>query len=138
MMRRVTETEVYRGSATVFVVPMVAVGCSLALLAIAMSRDVKAWVIGVFGLFLVYNVYLLLWNPYEVRVASDGMLTFRSLVRRRSVRVEDVQRIRRTTSEGGAIWLKFSFSRGSVRMVRCRRVEALESRLRKLNPSIRG
>jgi len=136
-MRPVTETEVYRGSASAFLVPIVAVGCSFGLLAFAISRDVKPWVIGVLALLLFYNVYLLLWNPYEVSIASDGMLTFRSLVRQRSVRVEDVQRIRRTMSEGGSIWLKFTFSRGSLRMARCRRVEALESRLRELNPSIR-
>jgi hypothetical protein len=108
----------------------------LALLALGMSRPVKGWVIGVLALLLVYNVYLVLWLPFEVSVASDGLLTFRSLVRRRVVHVEDVRRIRRTTGQGGGLFLKFTFSRGSVRMVRSRRVDALETRLRKVNPSI--
>ena len=135
-MRHVIEAEVYRGPAGGIGLPLVATGCSLALLALGMSRPVKGWVIGVLALLLVYNVYLVLWLPFEVSVASDGLLTFRSLVRRRVVHVEDVRHIRRTTGQGGGLFLKFTFSRGSVRMVRSRRVDALETRLRKVNPSI--
>jgi hypothetical protein len=136
-MRRVIETEVYRGPAQVVALPFVAVGVGVALLAFAVSRDPASWVVGVFVLLLAYNIYFLLWQAYEASVAPDGIVTFHSPIRRRVVRVQDVRRIRHMTGQGGGGWLKFTFSGGSVRMLKCRRIEDLESRLRKLNPSIR-
>jgi hypothetical protein len=135
-MRRVIETEVFRATARAVLPQLVAVACSLALIVFSASRGGATWVIGVFALLLAYNVFLMLWQPFEVSLATDGMLTFRSLVRRRVVSVEDVRQIRRTTSEGG-VWLKFKFTHGSVRMARCKRFDALVTRLREVNPRIK-
>jgi hypothetical protein len=135
-MCKVGETDVYRGPGRLFAVPLVGVGCALALLVFVISRDAQTWIIGVFAFLFVFNVSLLLRRPYEVTIASDGMLTFRSLVARRAVRVDDVRRIRHRKTQGGDGVLRFSFNRGSATMAGCQRIYALESRLREMNPSI--
>jgi hypothetical protein len=134
-MRRVAETDVYRASASVFVVQLIAMGACITL-AVLGVRQHKLWFAGVWTLLLVYNVILILRQPFEVSVASDGTLTFRSFVRRRVVRVEDIRQIRRTSSEGG-VWLKFTLTRGSVKMARCRRFDALVARLKENHPRLK-
>jgi hypothetical protein len=60
-------------------------------------------------------VYSLLMVPYEASVGPGNQLVFRSLVRKRSLYVEDVRRAERRAGEGGVHW-KFSFIQGASRL----------------------
>jgi hypothetical protein len=78
-----------------------------------------------------------LLRPFEATLDRHNLLVFRSLVRTRSFYVEDLRRVkyRDPGNEGGLIYWKFSFARGSARLIGSPG-ERLALRLLQLKPDI--
>ena len=117
------------------------VGC---LFAISIAWSVGAlFVIGrnsagiAFAVFGVATGIVPLLYPFEATLDRHNVLVFRSLVRTRSFHVEDLRRVkyRDPGNEGGVIYWKFSFARGSARLIGSPG-ERLALSLLKLKPDI--
>ena len=90
-----------------------------------------------FAVFGVASGIVDLLYPFEATLDRHNLLVVRSLVRTRSVYVEDLRRVkyRDPGNEGGLIYWKFSFARGSARLIGSPG-ERLALRLLQLKPDI--
>ena len=99
------------------------------------------WVglLAVIGALVVFHQGLFRF-AYAVTVNSDGAIGFRSVLRRRTIRANDVESIclrRWALAEGSLGEVKVSFRGGSVLLPRSERTHAFAERVRAFNPGVR-